>query len=67
MVAPSRAGVHVLAGLIDAERLMTRLMSSEARSFKRATAAAVLMVPQVPWEWTLGRACVAPPIREPIS
>ena len=31
------------------------------------TAAAVLMVPQVPWEWTFDRACVAPPRREPIS
>ena len=33
----------------------------------RATATAVPMVPHVPCEWTLGRAVVAPPSREPTS
>ena len=67
MVAPSSAGVHVLAGLIDAARFMTSRIVSAEDSASLATATAVLIVPQVPCEWTFGRAVVAPPSREPIS
>ena len=67
MVAPSSAGVQVLAGLIEAARLMTWRIGGASSASSRATATAVLMVPHVPCEWTLGRAVVAPPSREPTS
>src|SRR6266540_529138 len=40
MVAPSRAGVQELAGVMEAERLMTWRISSAGRSLSRATEAA---------------------------
>jgi len=57
----------VFAGLIDAARLSAaRTLSVEAPpSFAMATA--VLIVPQVPCEWTFARTVVAPPMREPTS
>ena len=67
MVAPSSAGVHVFAGS------STRRVHGRGPSLapgappSLATATAVLIVPHVPCEWTLGRTVVAPPIREPTS
>ena len=57
----------MLAGLIEAARLMIARIRSAGASPSFATATAVLIVPHVPCEWTFARTVVAPPIREPIS
>src|SRR4030095_5959938 len=59
MVARSSAGVHVLAGLIEAARFMTAraVCASAPPSF--ATATAVLIVPQVACECTVAPGVVA--------
>src|SRR5438876_1047528 len=46
---------------------MTSRIVEAGASPSLATAPAVAIVPQVPWEWTFARGVVAPPSREPIS
>ena len=66
-VAPSMQGVHVLAGLMDMDRFIANLVCAASNPIKRAVAAAVPMVPQVPWECTSGLIWVAVPMRDMTS
>ena len=64
MVAPSRHGAQVLAGLMEVARFMVCLVWLGSNPRSRAVAVAAPMVPQVPWECTSRRPLVAPPMRE---
>ena len=57
----------MFAGLIEAARFMAARTVRAGAPPSFATAAAVLIVPHVPCEWTFARTVVAPPIREPTS
>ena len=63
-VAPSIQGVHVFAGLMDMARFIAVLVCAGSKPISRAAAAAVPMVPQVPWECTSALTVVAVPMRE---
>ena len=66
-VAPSKHGVQVLAGLMEAAILIAWVVCAWSKPISLAVATAEPMVPQVPWEWTVFLTVVPVPMCEVTS